>query len=66
MNEISKVAAKSLVKDESLTRTTGKAVAVIGAGGIGLVLLAGLLPFVGVFGLSVVMVLVGLGLLVFG
>lgn len=66
MNELQKAAVTSLAKPSSTARTAGKSLAVAGVGGIGLVLLAGLIPFVGVLGLSIVMTLFGLGLIVLG
>lgn len=58
----------SLVKRNSygLEKSTksdlGTGALVVGGGGLGLVALAGLIPFVGVFGLCVLLVLAGIAL----
>lgn len=50
---------KSLVHSESMSGAAGKGLVAAGAGGISLWLLAGLIPFVGMFGLSIVLLVVG-------
>lgn len=67
MNDITKIAAKSLSKPEpSLSRDIAKTSMGVGAGGIALVVAAGLIPFVGVLGLSAVLFIVGFIVFVLG
>lgn len=60
MNELQKAAAKVVVKSNSTTRGLGTGLMVVGAGGTGLAVLAALVPFVGVLGLSITLLVLGL------
>jgi len=60
MNEIERRVSKSLVSGNSVSGTAGKGLAVAGGGAIALSLLAGLIPFVGVLGLGVILLVLGL------
>lgn len=55
-----KATQKQIVSSKSVTGAAGKGLVAGGAGAMGLVFLAGLIPFVGVFGLGVIMILLGL------
>lgn len=60
MNEIEKRVAKSVLATNSVSGAVGKGMTVAGGGAIALTLLAGLIPFVGVFGLGVILLALGL------
>lgn len=51
---------KSLAKTGSVSGTAGKTMVGAGAGALGLSVLAGLIPFVGVVGLSVIFIIIGI------
>jgi hypothetical protein len=52
--------SSALVKSESGSTAVGKSLVAVGSGGVVLTVLAALIPFVGVLGLSVVLLLAGL------
>lgn len=60
---MSLVRSNSTLTNTSTTSNVGKGVAAAGGAGLAAWLLAGLLPFVGVFGVSVAAVIVGLALM---
>lgn len=66
MNELQRSAAKAIVKTDSAGKGIGAGLMAIGGGGIGLVLAAAFIPFVGVLGLSVALGVLGLLLYVMG
>lgn len=55
-----KATQKSLVQSSSVSGAAGKGMVAAGTGGIALTMLATLIPFVGVFGLSIVLLVLGL------
>lgn len=59
MSNLVRAAQKSVVSSKSVSGATGKGLVVAGAGGIALTILAGLIPFVGVFGLSIIFLVLG-------
>lgn len=59
-----KNSSTSLVRSESVSKP-GKAMVAVGGGGIALTALSAVIPFVGVFGLSVAIALIGLYLILF-
>ncbi len=62
-NELVRAGQRALVKsDGSAVKTVGGTLVAGGAGGLALCAVAAFLPFIGVFGLSIVMVVVGMAL----
>lgn len=59
-NELVRRGQRALVDtDSSLTRETGKTLAVGGAGTLGVMFLASIVPFVGTFGMAIVLLVLG-------
>lgn len=54
-----KVTKNQLTKSESVSGAVGKGMVAAGTGGIALTLAASLIPFLGVFGLSLVLLVLG-------
>lgn len=59
MSSIERRVASGILAEPSVTRTAGKGLALGGFGAIGLSVLAGFIPFVGVLGLGVIMAVLG-------
>lgn len=59
MSNIVKATQKSIVSSKSVSGAAGKGMVVAGAGGLLITLLAGLIPFLGVVGVSVLLVIFG-------
>lgn len=60
MSNIERRVASSVLSTKSVSGAAGKGMAVAGGGAIALTILAGLIPFVGVFGLGVILLVLGL------
>lgn len=56
--DIQRRVATGILAEDSPKRTASKGLAVAGGGGLALVFLASVIPFVGVFGLSIAMLVV--------
>lgn len=59
MSNLERVAAKSLISSKSVSGAAGKGMVAVGSTAIALSVLAAVIPFVGVLGLGIVLVVLG-------